>query len=449
MRRRIFLLLLALLWLFTACGREREQVEPETTGWQPVQMARAIYGTQNPAAENVLLWGDGLFETYITDYYGLDADEVADGAVFYAGGVYALEAAVFHLTDGADVSGAVRALEGYIDARAGAFAGYAPEQYAVVEGSAAVSRGQYAALLICPDIEAAKEAFDACFTGDPPPEEVEEPVSPDSGPVEAEPDPEPIPVISTEPEPAPEPEPEPEPEPVQEQEPTEEPVPETEPRPEPDPEPEPVPEPEPEPEPVPQGPWSYSEQRILDAWRGGSREGLWAEDLAILEILEGIPALTEEGLTEYDRELALHDWMIDWAEYDPGALSSGPRGEPMPHNDNPYGFLTGRKGICLGYTRTFELLMDLSGIECMSVNGKAHGGEEDHAWNLVRLDGEWYAVDTTWDDPVTTGPISAHMAYMYSHQYFNVTDEYLRRHDHQWDESAVPAATGTAWAWKG
>ena len=438
MRRRIFLLLLVLLCLFTACGREPAQREPEATNWQPVQMARAIYSSQDPAVENVLLYGDELFGPYITDYYGLDADDVSDGAVFYAGGVYALEVAVFRLADGGDGSEAVRALEGYIDARAGAFAGYAPEQYAVVEGSEAVSRGQYAALLICPDLAAAKAVFDACFTSDPPLETAGDPPSPAPAPVEAAPEPEPEPVTPTEP--APEPEPVQETDPSQEQEPPKE------------PDPVPVPEaeePDPEPEPIPQKQWSYSEQRILDAWSSGSPEGLWEEDIEILGVLESISALTDGTLTDYERELALHDWMIAWAEYDPGALSSGPRGEPIPHNDNPYGFLTGRKGICLGYATTFQLLMDLSGIECILVNGTAHDGAEDHAWNLVRLDGEWYAVDTTWDDPVTTGPVSAVIAYLYAHQYFNVTDAFLRQHDHQWDESAVPAATGTAWAWKG
>ena len=187
----------------------------------------------------------------------------------------------------------------------------------------------------------------------------------------------------------------------------------------------------------------YDGARIAEAWRSGSREGLWEQDLAILDALTGIPALTDENLSDYDRELALHDWMVDWAEYDPGALTSGPVGDPMPDNDNPYGFLTGRKGICLGYASTFQLLMDLSGIECVTVRGMSHGGTSEHAWNLVKLEEKWYAVDVTWDDPVASFPVSRAMA----HQYFNVTSEFLRLHDHQWDESGVPEASGEALAW--
>ena len=434
MKRRIHICLLCLLCLLTACGQREEAA---ATAWSPGQMVQAILDSQELPVmpSGVLLYGDALFDTYLADYYGLNPEDVADGAIAYAGGVEALEVAVLRLTEDAD--GAARTLDEYIDARAGAFAGYAPEQYAIVEASGTASRGQYAALLICPDLDAAREAFDACFTSDPPepqpepiqseplpsaeeeqsaPAEPEEPVEPDPADVPAdEADPR-----ETEPEPA-----ESEPEPA-----------ESEPEPE---------EPAPEPEPEPEMPWSYSEQRILDAWNSGSRDGLWEQDVAILEVLEGIPALTDESLTDYERELALHDWMIAWAEYDPGALSSGPIGSPMPDNDNPYGFLTGRKGICLGYTSTFQLLMDLSGIECLSADGATHGGASAHAWNLVKLDGEWYIVDTTWDDPVASFQVSASTA----HLYFNVTDDFLRQHDHQWDESSVPAAEGTAWAWKG
>ena len=56
-----------------------------------------------------------------------------------------------------------------VDDRAGSFAGYAPEESAILEQSTALVRGRYAALLICPDQQAAKAAFDACFTGGNPP----------------------------------------------------------------------------------------------------------------------------------------------------------------------------------------------------------------------------------------------------------------------------------------
>ena len=87
--------------------------------------------------------------------------------------------------------------------------------------------------------------------------------------------------------------------------------------------------------------------------------------------------------------------------------------------------------------------MDLLGIECITVEGSAYGGTSDHAWNQVCLDGDWYCVDVTWDDPTTFGTVSEQT----SHRYFNVTSQHMRDTDHQWDESAVPEATGTRYAW--
>lgn len=423
----------AMLWaacliVLAACAGRG--AEPAETGWRVDQMADAIWSAQRPQdvpGRNALSYGGPDFAPYLRDSMGIDPADVADGAILYAGGVYAQEIAVLRLTGAADGDGVVKALEAYIESRAGAFAGYAPEQYAILKNSSAVRRGQYAALLIAPDQEAALAAFAACFTA-PAPEDAppDEPVLPSS--VE-EPEPEPEPVPQPEPDPVPEPEPEPLPEPAPEE------------NPEPQPEPEPEPSPEPEP---PREPWAYDQSRIAAAWNGGSREGLYPEDLEILAVLEGIPALSDQSLTAYEKELALHDWLIAWAEYDPGALSSGPVGTPIPHNDNPYGLLVGRKGICTGYSYTFALLMDLAGIECVTVPGTAHGGADEHAWNLVKLDGEWYAVDATWDDPVASFVVPASM----SHKYFNVTSSFLRENDHFWDESAYPEAAGTAYAWQ-
>lgn len=437
-----WLFFLSLLCLLSACGKE----EPAETAWSEAQMARAVWDSQGGTEDaQAVLFGEEEFDSYIAEYYRIAPEAVRGGAVLYAGGVSAQEVAVLRLTDVGAAGGAEEALRLYINDRAGAFAGYAPEQYAIVENAGTAGRGEYAVLLICPDRQAAQDAFAACFTTDPP--EGEPSFAPDGRPASSvEPEAETPPPPQDEPEPPEEPA-KPEGLPVQPQDeppedPGDEPGPEDAPGPEPEPEAEPRPEPEPEPV-VPEGPWSYDRERIVDAWSTGNREGLWEQDRAVLEALDSIPALTDDTLSDYARELALHDWMIEWAEYDPGALSNASQDGPMPDNDNPYGFLTGKKGICRGYASTFQLLMDLCGIECRTVDGMSHAGTEEHAWNLVKLDGDWYAVDTTWDDPVASFPVPSFMA----HQYFNVTSEFLRRTDHRWDESAVPEAEGTALAW--
>ena len=377
MKKRVCACLLACLLCLSGCGREPE----EASGWTALQMARAILASQG-AAEAVTELDGADFAAYAGQCYQLDPRQVEDGAVLAAGGVSALEIAVLRLTE--DGAQAAEALEDYIAARAGAFTGYAPEQAAILAHSTAVSRGRYAALLICSDPAEARAAFNACFEGPP----AEEP------PVPLAPRPQEPPVSGEE-----------------EQD----------------------------------GGWRYDRQRLLSAWEEGGT-GLADRDQVILQSCRDLlgEIITEE-MSDYEKELAVHDWMIAWAEYDQAALSSLPGAQPTPDSDNPYGFFTGRAAICTDYTSTFQLLMDLLGIECVTVEGTAYNGTEDHAWNMVRLDGDWYCVDVTWDDPVSSTPVSPAAA----HMYFNVTSDFMRQFGHQWDEEGVPAAEAGAWAWRG
>lgn len=61
-----------------------------------------------------------------------------------------------------------------------------------------------------------------------------------------------------------------------------------------------------------------------------------------------------------------------------------------------YGTLVEKKAQCQGYTRAFAYLCSLCGIETDLVLGIA---SEEHMWNMVKLDDEWYHIDLTWDDP--------------------------------------------------
>ena len=57
----------------------------------------------------------------------------------------------------------------------------------------------------------------------------------------------------------------------------------------------------------------------------------------------------------------------------------------------------GVKGIWESYTRTFQLLLNFCEIDNIYVNGIS--GEENHSWNLAKMDdGNWYWFDLTWDD---------------------------------------------------
>ena len=105
-----------------------------------------------------------------------------------------------------------------------------------------------------------------------------------------------------------------------------------------------------------------------------------------------------KGYSDYEKVKYIHDWMVDNFEYD-----------YVSQNEdiyNVYGALANKKVVCEGYGRAYKYLLDGLGIENVLISGKAtnsSGSTENHAWNYVKLNGKWYAVDVTWDDPIIKG----------------------------------------------
>ena len=102
--------------------------------------------------------------------------------------------------------------------------------------------------------------------------------------------------------------------------------------------------------------------------------------------------------SDYDKIIKAHDWIVSNVEYD-SSLSN-------KNIYNLYGALILKKAVCEGYAEAFKYLMDYAGIECVLVTGQATnsaGSTENHEWNYVKLNGIWYGIDCTWDDPIITG----------------------------------------------
>ncbi len=94
----------------------------------------------------------------------------------------------------------------------------------------------------------------------------------------------------------------------------------------------------------------------------------------------------------------IHDYLVDNLTYDENSESIG--------TYSIYGALVDKKCVCEGYTRAFKYLADMAGINCVIIQGTAtntDGKTEKHAWNAVYLNGFWYLIDTTWDDPIIVG----------------------------------------------
>ena len=100
----------------------------------------------------------------------------------------------------------------------------------------------------------------------------------------------------------------------------------------------------------------------------------------------------------YEDVKMVHDYLVDTINYE-SSLSK-------ENIYNIYGALVNRECVCEGYARAFKYLLDELKIPCVMVIGtgtNSQGETENHAWNYVQLNGNWYAVDSTWDDPVIIG----------------------------------------------
>ena len=458
--RTLGVLVFALL-LLAACSRNTISA----TRYTPEQIGKAIISGQESITPLVpLLPDEGYYTDYISDIYRMNADKIVDGAIFYSNGMTANEIAVFLVSDESSTSEVRETLTAYKERRAIAFMGYAPEQAAILENGIVASRGSYVALLICEDPQSARSAFYECFGENPPRiSDSIELIYLENGNDTAE-------VPSTEPEEPPvmidgtdtdgnnggENENPDEPPYGSNETGSEDGTSET-----PDDttdsnnsgnDSEPIdsndgsdrgedstndgPSEETGSEEPGEQEDVYNPSAILRAWFSGDSSGLSYKNLSIFELCaEAINRLTNASMSDYDKELIMHDWLLDRTTYDQEANSNSPNARPDPDNHNPYGALINGKAICSGYTSSFQLLMDMMGIECISVHGiySATGGA--HAWNMVRIDGEWYCVDTTWNDPLGSdnSPETRHM-------YFNVTTQFMLNTRHEWDVSTTPVA---------
>ena len=124
------------------------------------------------------------------------------------------------------------------------------------------------------------------------------------------------------------------------------------------------------------------------------------------EVLSSISGNTENKIKK------IHDYLVDNLSYEQ-TLSN-------PNIHNLYGALINKECVCEGYAKAFKYLLDEAGINSVIVIGtgtNSKGETENHAWNYVAINGEWYAVDVTWDDPIIQG-WGASITSMYKYKYY-------------------------------
>ena len=109
--------------------------------------------------------------------------------------------------------------------------------------------------------------------------------------------------------------------------------------------------------------------------------------------------------------MKIHDYLVDTIEYDSTYQAIGSYGI--------YGALIGKTCVCEGYAKSLKYLANAAGIKCEIMQGTAtnsSGKTESHAWNCVKINGIWYEIDPTWDDPIIVG--SGYKTNVFKYKYF-------------------------------
>lgn len=161
----------------------------------------------------------------------------------------------------------------------------------------------------------------------------------------------------------------------------------------------------------------YQHYKAAGFMEGRKGYALSEETNAKLAAYELADTITAAADSDAQKVREIHDWMVKNMAYDYENYVSG----TIP--ERSYGLegavLYG-KAVCQGYAEAFSYFMYVLGIESEMVTGTANNGNGlwiGHAWNKVKIDGNWYYVDVTWDDPV---PDRGDCVYWY--QYYLVAD---------------------------
>ena len=123
---------------------------------------------------------------------------------------------------------------------------------------------------------------------------------------------------------------------------------------------------------------SYHSTAAMEAQVDAAVEALLAE-------------LRLDGKSDYEKVRAIYDWICSHVKYDYTNLKN----ESYTRKYTTYAALIDRTAVCQGYASLFYRLALEEGIDCRFISGLGDGGA--HGWNIVRLNGRYYNLDSTWD----------------------------------------------------
>lgn len=131
-----------------------------------------------------------------------------------------------------------------------------------------------------------------------------------------------------------------------------------------------------------------------------------------------VDSIIKPKMSELEKAIVINDWLTSNIEYDYTYTYSSVEAT-----------LTYKKCVCEGYASTYYIMAKLAGLEVVHVYGDADNGSgkgyEGHAWNQVKVDGVWYNIDPTWNDPYGLG----------NHYNYCLISDATLSVSHRWDKS--------------
>lgn len=130
------------------------------------------------------------------------------------------------------------------------------------------------------------------------------------------------------------------------------------------------------------------------------------------------------GMSDFEKEIKIIEWLVENCSYE--------RGDGW-ENATAYSCIVNGRAQCSGYADAFLQTAKACGIDARYIYNKTH------AWNLVKLDGDWYHVDVTWEDPIGSG--NSYGFGNLRNAYINLEDNQIRgiSSHHDWSPASIKA----------
>ena len=97
-----------------------------------------------------------------------------------------------------------------------------------------------------------------------------------------------------------------------------------------------------------------------------------------------VSSLIPADASDYEKVRIVYTYVIDNTQY-----------QASDDDQSIAGVFWKKEAVCAGYAGAVQYLLERIGVPCIYVDGSTQGSTEGHAWNIVKLDGEYYYVDAT------------------------------------------------------